>query len=390
MTPVPPTAPGVLHIDLDALRANWRLLAAQAGGAEVAGVVKADAYGLGAGPVAAALWAEGCRRFFVATVDEAVRLRATLPAADIAMLGGLMPGTEADLIAASIAPVLNSLEEIGRWRAAARARGLRLPALIHIDTGMNRLGLERAEVDALAADPAAHLDGLTLRLWMTHLACADEYDHPMTAAQATDFAAVLARLPVAAVSAANSSGLFRAIPVAQRLARPGAALYGINPTPEAPNPMRAVVRLSVRVLQVRRVDSPMTVGYGAAHLVRRPGRIATLAAGYADGYPRSLGGRGRIAADGRTAPIVGRISMDLLTADVTDWPDGTPAPGDLIDLIGPHRDVDAVAAEAGTIGYEVLATLGHRWHRVWSGVVAVPDGPVLDGSGVPLEAAWAL
>ena len=382
---VPADAPGVLHVDLDAIRANWRTLRDRAAGAEVAGVVKADAYGLGADRVGPALWAEGCRRFFVATLDEALRLRAVLPAADVAVLGGLTPGTEALFVDGRVTPVLNSLGEIARWRAEARARGLRLPALVHLDTGMNRLGLERAEVDALAADPAAHLDGVALRLWITHLACADEYGHPMTAAQAADFAAALTRLPPAAVSAANSSGLFRDLPVAQRLARPGAALYGINPTPEAPNPMRPVVRLSVRVLQVRRVDSAMTVGYGATHLVRRPGRIATLAAGYADGYPRSLGGRGRIAAHGRTAPIVGRISMDLLTADVTDWPEGSPAPGDLVDLIGPHRDVDAVAAEAGTIGYEVLTALGRRWHRAHSGIVPPPPGAVARP-----EAAWAL
>lgn len=353
----------------------------------MAGVLKADAYGLGAGRVGPALWAEGCRRFFVAHLAEAVRLRAALPGADIAVLYGLPAGTEGDFLAHGVAPVLNRLDEIGRWRDLARRTGCRLPALIHIDTGLNRLGLEPAEVDRLAADPAAWLDGLDLRLWLTHLACPDIIGHPLTAAQAAAFARALARLPAAPASISSSSALFQ--PPAHRpeaLARSGAALYGVNPTPDAPNPMRPVVRLQARVLQVRSVDTPMTVGYGATHQIRRRGRIATVSVGYADGYMRSLSARGHVAAGPLLAPVIGRISMDLLTVDVTDWPETAPRPGDLVDLIGPHRGVDDVAAEAGTIGYEILTALGPRHHRVYLGVGAPAPATAPPR---PLEASWA-
>jgi len=383
---VPPSAASVLTIDLDAVRANWRLLDARARPGRAAGVVKADAYGLGADRVAPALWAEGCRTFFAAHLAEAAEVRRLLPRAAVACLNGLMPGTGRECLEHGVVPVLNSLAEVEAWRGLARATGRRLPAVVHLDTGMNRLGLDGPEAERLAADPARHLDGLDLRLWMTHLACADDPASPMTADQAARFRDLRARLPAAPWSLANSPGLFREAAAGGDLARPGAALYGVNPTPEAANPLRPVVRLQARVLQVRRVDAPQTVGYGAAHPVTRPGRIATLATGYADGYPRILGAKGTVALAGRTAPVVGRISMDLITVDVTDWPEGTPVPGDLVDLIGPHRDVDAVAAEAGTIGYEILTSVGRRHHRLHVGAAA-PDEA--GAPALPVEAVWA-
>jgi alanine racemase len=383
---VPASAASVLEIDLDAVRANWRLLDARARPGRAAAVLKADAYGLGAGRVAPALWAEGCRAFFAARLAEAAQVRRLLPRAAVACLDGLMPGTGPECLAHGVVPVLNRLDEIEAWRDLARATGRRLPAIVHLDTGMNRLGLDGDEAGRLAANPDRYLGGLDLRLWMTHLACADDPGDPATAAQAARFRDLRARLPAAPWSIANSSGLFRAEASGGDLARPGAALYGVNPTPEAPNPMRPAVRLRSRVLQVRRVDAPQAVGYGAAHRVVRPGRIATIATGYADGYPRILGAKGTVALAGRTAPVVGRISMDLITVDVTDWPEGAPAVGDLVDLIGPHRDVDAVAAEAGTIGYEILTSLGRRHHRVHLGA----DAPDEAGAApLPPEAAWA-
>ncbi len=328
-------------------------------------MVKADAYGLGVARVVPALRAAGCTTFVVAQLEEALAVRAVAPDARVVSLGGLPPGSEADFIGNRILPVLNHLGEIAAWRAFARAEGRALPAVIHIDTGMNRLGLGPDELDALVGMPE-WLNGIDVRFWMTHLACADEFESPMSAQQLGRFRTAISRLPKAPASFANSSGIFHGKAFHFDLARPGCALYGVNPTPHRTNPMRDTVRLDARVLQVRDVDSPMTVGYAAAHRVEGPAKIATIAVGYADGYLRALGGRGHIHVDGAPAPIVGRISMDLITVDVTGLPDGTVQPGGLVELIGPNRTVDTVAAEAGTIGYEVLTSLGARYHRVYS------------------------
>lgn len=362
----PAGAGAVLAIDLDAVAANWRLLAARVAPAACAAVVKADAYGLGAARVAPVLRAAGCATFFVAHLDEGIALRRRLPEAAIGVLNGLLPGTEAEFRQHRLIPVLNQLSEIRRWQQAVRdgTDGRRSEAFIHLDTGMNRLGLAPDELERLAATPEL-LDGITVRAWISHLACADDWTSPVTAAQHERFLAALARLPRAPASLANSSGIFRGRAYHFDLVRPGCALYGVNPAPEARNPMHPAVRLAGRVLQVRHVDSPMTVGYGAAHRVTRRGRIATIAVGYADGYARALGATGMIGTVAGTAPVVGRVSMDLITADVTDLPEAAVAPGTLVDLIGPHRDVDQVAREAGTIGYEVLTSLGRRYARLY-------------------------
>jgi alanine racemase len=346
-------------------------------------VVKADAYGLGADRVGPALAAAGCRHFFVAHLDEALALRPLLPSdAQVAVLNGLLPGTAAEFRAHGITPVLNSLEQVSAWRSFTAPDSTPLPAplaaWVHIDTGMNRLGLGPDELDRLAAEPD-RLAGITLAGWMTHLARADEADDPTTPAQAARFRAALARLPAAPASLANSSGIFRGADLHFDLVRPGCALYGINPTPETANPMRQAVTLRVRILQVRPVDTGMTVGYGAAHKVARRGKVATVAVGYADGYSRSLSASGHLLVSGVAAPVIGRVSMDLITADVTDVPETALRPGMLADLIGPHRTADDVAREAGTIGYEVLTSLGRRYHRVY-----------LDaGTGTDMGDRWA-
>lgn len=361
---IPAHVNAVLTIDLGAVVANWRRLRDRVAPAACAAVVKADAYGLGAARVAPVLAAAGCRHFFVAQIDEALALRPLLPiTAEIAVLGGLLPGTEPLFRAHRLIPVLNHLGEIARWQAFAGTRDRALPALIHLDTGMNRLGLGPGEVDILAASPG-RLKGIDVRYWMSHLACADEAGHPMTPAQRDRFGAARARLPAAGACLANSSGIFRGAEYHGDLVRPGCALYGVNPTPEADNPMLPTVRLHGRVLQVRAVDSPQTVGYGATHRMDGRGRIATIAVGYADGYLRSLSARGHVFLDGMAAPVVGRVSMDLITADVTGLPEAAVRPGMLAELIGPHRPVDDVAREAGTIGYEILTGLGPRYHRI--------------------------
>lgn len=343
---------------------NWRQLSAETGRTACGAAVKADAYGLGMARVAPVLAAAGCRSFFVATAAEAADLRAMLPDATVFTLGGLPGGCEAPFAHERILPVLNHLGEIERWSAHARTTGRPLPAAIHIDTGMNRLGLGPDEIDRLAGEPE-RLAGIDVRLWLSHLACAEDREAPMNAAQLARFRTALGRLPAAPASLANSSGVFLGPAFHFDLVRPGAALYGINPVPREANPMRAVVRLEAPILQVRSVDSPMTVGYGATHNVDRGGKIATVAVGYADGFTRAQSGRGAVFIGGTAAPVVGRVSMDLITVDVSSVPDGAAAPGAMAEVIGPNRSVDGVAAAAGTIGYEVLTALGRRHVRTY-------------------------
>jgi alanine racemase len=327
-------------------------------------VVKADAYGLGMAEVAPALFAAGCRLFFVATIDEGLALRRILPEAAIAVLGGLLAGTEGEFRRARLIPVLNDLDQIARWRRRAATRAL--PAMIHVDTGMARLGLAPAELARLAEEPE-RLEGLALTAVLSHLASAGDRESPQNPAQRDLFRAALAALPRARASLAASSGIFLGPEYHFDLVRPGAALYGVNPLAETPNPMAQVVRLKGRILQVRDVDRGQTVGYGAAHRMARPGRIATIAAGYADGWLRSSSHRGSAGISGRRAPVIGRISMDLVTLDVTGIDPALTQPGGFVDLIDEQHDIDAVAAAAGTIGYEVLTALGRRHHRIYRG-----------------------
>ena len=348
------TAQAVLEIDLGAIVANWQILRLRHPSGPVAGVIKADGYGLGARQVAAALHAAGCRHFFVAYLNEALAVRDVVPDAMLAVLGGLIPGTEDAYVAHGLTPVLGSLDEIDRWRGR--------DAILHIDTGMSRLGLDASALAVLAQDHS-RLDGLTIRYVMSHLVASEVPDDPLNALQRGRFAAGRKMLPPAPGSLANSSGIFLGSDFASDLARAGAALYGINPTPGESNPMRAVVRLSVRVLAVRDIPTGASVGYNATWTAARPSRIATAALGYADGFHRALSGRGSACFDGTPVPLVGRVSMDLTTFDVTDHP--RVRPGCWLDVLGPHLTPDDVAQAAGTNGYEVLTSLGRRFHRVY-------------------------
>jgi alanine racemase len=356
-------AGAILAVDLAAIVANWRLLRAAHPSGLVGGVVKADGYGLGAAPVAQALYATGCRHFFVALPEEALAIRSLVPEAMVAVLGGLITGAERDYIASEIVPVLGSLDEINVWATAARRVGHSLAAVLHIDTGMARLGLDARELAALQQDHS-RLAGIRLRYVMTHLAASEVVDDPLNARQRDCFAEACAALPPAPRSLANSSGIFLGSGWGSDLARPGAALYGINPTPSAPNPMRLVVRLQARVLSVREVPAGASVGYNATWRARQPSRIATAAIGYADGWHRSLSGRGGAFFDGTPVPLVGRVSMDLTTFDVTAVPGVTP--GSWLELIGARQTPDDLAAAAGTNGYEVLTSLGRRFHRIYA------------------------
>lgn len=353
-----------LVIDLDALARNYRLLRARAAGA-CAAVVKADAYGLGAIPVARRLAREGCRDFFVGHLSEGAALRPELPPdARLYVLHGAMPGAERDLLACGLIPVLNSPEQVAAWSDLSSREGRESPALLQFDTGMSRMGLTPEETRRIAGDPAA-LRGVRLLYVMSHLACADEPDHPGNARQLENFRELRGLFPGVPGSLANSSGLFLSAEYHADLARPGIALYGGNPTPGAPNPMAPVAQLSAKTLNLRTIPPGAGVGYGLTFRAERETRIATISIGYADGFLRALSNRGAAFLDGQRLPIAGRVSMDSVGIDVSSLPEGRLKPGDHLHLLGPGQDVDDLARDAGTIGYEILTSLGRRFHRIY-------------------------
>jgi len=367
-------AGAVLTIDLDALANNYHTLTERLDGVKPAAVVKANGYGLGAGPVAKTLAQAGCRVFFVAHVEEGIKLRLALNEAgnsdfinaEIHVLGGLMPDTEETFDASRLIPVLGSLDQIHNWKQFCDRLDRPLPCDIHADTGMCRLGLPPEELAKLEIEPS-RVDSLNINYVISHLACADEPDHPKNAEQLNAFRHVRRVLPQGKASFANSSGIFLGPDYHFDLARPGAALYGIAPVPGQANPMAQVIRLQGKIAQVRVVDTPQTVGYGATYRAEGPARIATVPVGYADGYLRYFSNKGSGYIGKIPVPVVGRVSMDLITLDITDVPEHLCAPGALVDLIGTNNPVDQVADEAGTIGYEILTSLGHRYHRVYVG-----------------------
>ncbi len=360
---------GRLTVDLGALAANWRLLRDRAGAAECAAVVKADAYGLGIPHAVPALRRAGAKTFFVAHPFEAAAARKAAPDATIHVLNGLAPGGAEAIIAAGARPVLGSMAEVDEWDAAARAAGIDGAAALHVDTGMNRLGMTHGETQAVAARLDRGELAFRPALIMSHLACADEPEHPLNTRQLEAFRAARALFPEVPTSLANSAATLAGGAFAFDLCRPGVALYGANPLAGPGSPMAPVVTLEARIVQLRDVAAGDTVGYGAAETARRPSRIAILSAGYADGYLRRAGsadgapGAEAVVA-GRRCPLFGRVSMDLIAVDVT----GTDARrGDWATLIGRGIGVDEVAARAGTIGYEILTGLGRRHHRIYRG-----------------------
>lgn len=354
-----------LTIDLDAIAENYRTLAAIAAPAACGAVVKADAYGLGVGPVAKTLRTEGCGSFFVATPSEGRFLRGALGEQDteIFILNGPTPGANADaeFREERLIPALNSLAQLSQWKESGGG-----PAAIALDTGMARLGLSEREVRALASDSGL-LEGIDVSLVFSHLACAEESDNPMNADQRARFDRLRADLPAARASLANSGGVFLGTEFAYDLVRPGAALFGVSEATGATEKLRQVVRLQGKILQVRDVDTDMTVGYGAKGFARRGARLATVDVGYADGYLRSLSERGHAYFGETHVPLSGRVSMDLTVFDVSDVPPPGPTAGDTIDLISDTHGVDALATEAGTIGYEILTSLGSRYRREYVG-----------------------
>jgi alanine racemase len=369
-SPTDPETGGTLTIDLDAVEANWRALAHKLLTVECAAVVKANAYGLGLEPVTAKLVKAGCKTFFVADLAEARRVRTRAREAAIYVLNGFAPDAASAFVELEAQPVINSTAEFAEWDAFVAAQNRRSGAAIHVDTGMNRLGISPDEAAALAPRLQHENHGITLL--MSHLACAETPDHPLNASQIRLFHELRMLYAGVPASLANSAGIFLGDSAYLDMARPGAALYGINPTPNRPNPMRDVVELTGRILQIRKVPQDETVGYGATWTARRASRIAIAACGYADGLMRAASGTGRKQGGtamiaGKRCPIVGLISMDLTCIDVTDLGDGVVHRGDVATFIGMDLPVDEVAASAGTIGYEILTRLGPRCHLVYRG-----------------------
>jgi alanine racemase len=365
----PITTGARLTVDLAALCDNYRLFAKTANGAVCAGVVKADAYGLGLSPVAGALARTGCEVFFVALPGEAQILRAAVPAAEIYVLDGLLPGTAELLQRIDARPVLGSLQEIEDWARHSQSHGGGLKAALHIDTGMNRLGLSDHELGELL-DNQKLLDAFSCSAIMTHLACADNPDHVLNQQQIARFKKLARRLPAAPLSAANSAGILNGPDYHFDLVRPGIGLYGGNPRPGLKSPLKPVVTLEAPVLQLRTVKPGESVGYGAAFTAGSIRKVAILALGYGDGLARALGAGGprpgaQVYFDGLAAPLIGRVSMDLTAVDVTDIPEDKSRRGMLAEILGQHQSVDQLAHHAGTIGYEILTALGGRYERVY-------------------------
>jgi alanine racemase len=361
---------GILTIDLDAIVANWRKLEKTAVPAECAAVIKADAYGCGAAEVARALHKAGCRTFFVATLEEARVARAAVPTATIYVLGGYFQNTGEHYAKIDCRPVIGDLNELAEWDVFCRRTGWTGGAAVHIDTGMNRLGLTLQEAQAIIPRINAGDHGITLV--MSHLVAAEQLNSPVNAKQLAAFRTIASEFTGVPASLANSSGIFLGAPFTFDLVRPGAALYGVNPTPEADNPMLPVVDLKARIVQLRNVERGETVGYGGTWTARRPTRLAILAVGYADGYFRAAsandGTRGaEVIVAGKRCPVAGRVSMDLIAVDITDLAPNAVRRGHMVTLLGDGISVDELAHHFGTIGYEVLTSLGHRYARVYKG-----------------------
>ena len=361
-------AGGILTINLSAIEANWKELGRRAMPSECAAVIKADGYGCGLEQVARTLTDAGCKTFFVADLGEARRVRNVVAVPAIYVLNGLLPGTTTAYADINARPVIGSLVELAEWDAFCAANQWHGGAALHVDTGMNRLGIPADEAAALAPRIRAENHGITLL--MSHLVCSEQPEHPLNEKQIQLFRDVRLLYRGIPGSLANSSGIFLGSSAHCDVVRPGAALFGVNPTPGHSNPMRPVVELHAHVVQVRTVPKGETIGYNAAWTAKHATRVAIVTVGYADGYPRaasatdSAPGAEAIVA-GVRCPLAGRVSMDLLAIDITALPDHTVRRGDLVTLIGGGIGVDDLATAAGTIGYEVLTSLGNRYHRIF-------------------------
>ena len=354
-------------IDLDAILANWRRLdSLSPAQTATAAMVKANGYGLGAVEIGITLADAGCRHFFVASLSEALDLAASFREnghehASIMVLHGVQHGQEADFAAAGLVPVLNDLEQLARWRLWATKAGQILPAFLHFDTGMTRLGFDAAQTDWLISTPQA-LDGLDIRQMMSHLTSAEVKTDPANQQQRERFETIRQFFPGLPASLANSAGCFLGTDYHFQMTRPGVALYGIHPSGRPGDGLQPVLGWRARIMQVRGAAAGDKVGYNGTITLQRDSRIATIGVGYADGYRRQLGGKASVRIGSATAPVFGRVSMDSITVDVTDLTAGDLATGEAY-LLHDAYDIHTMAIDAGTIGYEIITQLGNRSAR---------------------------
>ena len=363
--PSPNETSGTLTIDLGAIATNYKMLVGRVLPGECAAVVKGDAYGCGIDQVTATLTRAGCQTFFVAHLAEARHVRTIAREAVIYVLNGFTSTAAQGFVETYARPVINSLIELAEWDHFVSSSGWTGEAALHVDTGMNRLGLSIEEAAAIASHITT--DSHHIGLLMSHLACADKPDHPLNDQQIKQFREIRSLFRGVSSSLANSPGIFLDASTYCDLVRPGVALYGGNPMPGRPNPMQPVIELKSHILQLRNLPKGATVGYGGTWAAKRDSRIAVVAAGYADGFMRAadMSGPRQVVVGDKRCPVVGRISMDLMAIDVTDLPVSAVRRDQMVTLIGEGLTLDEAALQAGTISYEVLTNLGRRFHRIW-------------------------
>lgn len=366
---LPASAYSALVVNLQATVANYTILSKVADKAECGAVLKADAYGLGAVAIALRLHKEGCRKFFVAYADEGVQLRQAFIQfgleADVIVLNGLLPGVEAVFSDYNLVPTLTDLDQISRWQVHCKLVGQKLPAVLHIDTGMARTGLPAKELQVLVDTPQM-LHGIDLKLIISQMVYSHQENPVYSAFQRQRFDSALRLLPKVPASLAKSGAVFLGSDYHYQLVRPGVGLHGINPTTDSENPLIPAVSLWAKVYQVQEIACGQTVGYAQTFEAKNSMKIATLAVGYADGYPWSMANKGYVYFGQYKAPILGRISMDLMTVDVTHVPEVFVHNGAWAQLVGQDITIDKVAEEAGTVSYEVLLGLGKRFQRIYT------------------------
>ncbi|WP_019221844.1 alanine racemase [Bartonella senegalensis] len=357
-------ATAIATINVSAIVANYRTLAQHVAPTECSAVVKANAYGLGAEKIAPALYQAGCRIFFVAQIEEALQLKAVLPTnVMIALLNGLPHKAEEFVAQSGIVPLLNSWSAIEDWQTLCQKKHKKFPAIIQIDTNMNRLGLDKQELQKLIKQPTI-FEKAEIKYILSHLANGENTTHSSNDTQLAFFKRILGKLPSCKISFANSGGIFLGSDFYFDLVRPGIALYGVDPQGKQPTTLKPVLKLEAQVLQSRFTDAGKPVGYGESFMTRRPSTLATISIGYADGWPRILSNKGSVYFNGQKLPIVGRVSMDSIIVDATDL-DKKPQRGDWIELIGPHQTLEKVATDANTIPNEILTSLGNRYKRIY-------------------------
>ena len=349
-----------LTIDLGAIGNNYLLLKNKITPAICGAVVKADSYGLGADIVSSHLYDLGCNDFFVANIEEALSLRKSLNTkANIYVFGGIREKQEDIFIHNNIIPVLNTEYEIYIWNKFTVNLDYKPKAVIHIDTGMNRLGIKFE----YAINNINLFQSINIDFFITHMACADDVESEYNKIQLDKFSQFKELFPDKKFSLANSSSIFLGADYHFDIARPGSALYGVNPTPHKDNPMHNVINLDSKIIQINSYKKGEYIGYSSSYKLNHDSVIATIPIGYADGYLRSLSNNSYVYINGNKAPLVGRVSMDLITIDITNISKEFQQVGQVVEIIGNNITVDDLANQAGTIGYEILTSLGSRFKR---------------------------